>query len=256
MSLASNLSQVSVSVGSVSTIVVGSIGVGGRVDKGGVSLGLPLAQAVLDHGAGADSEGATIGVLLGVQGGGAEKSGDLMYSSLEITIISSNSLVTSNGNRHSGSGGDNLGLEGQGLDGGNGVCVGVGSVGVGGVGETGGVHKGGVSLGLPLAVVGEGGDHGASAGAEAHVSAALLLLDGEGGHQPGDLVHGPGQVAVGAGHGLVASDRDGDRVTSDHGGGGSKAIGVGVLGSGGGEATGGCQQQERTHFPYCSSAKL
>merc|ERR1719460_3360053 len=208
MSLASNLSPVS--VGSVSTMVVGSkgmvggVGEGSRVDKGGVSLGLPLAQAVLDHGAGADSEGATIGVLLGVQGGGAEKSGDFMYSSLEITIISSNSLVTSNGNRHSGS----------------------------------------------------GGDHGASAGAEAHVSAALLLLDSEGGHQPGDLVHGPGQVAVGAGHGLVASDRDGDGVTSDHGGGGSIAEavgGVGILGGGGGEATGGCQQQERTHFPDCSS---
>merc|ERR1719460_1737887 len=253
MSLASNLSQVSVSVGSVSTIVVGSIGVGG-VDKGGVSLGLPLAQAVLDHGAGADSEGAAIGVLLGVQGGGAEKSGDLMYSSLEITIISSNSLVTSNGNRDSGSSSDNLGLEGQGLDGGNGVCVGVGSVGVGGVGEAGGVDKGGVSLGLPLAVVAVGGDQDASAGAEAHVSAALLLLDSEGGHQPGDLVHGPGQVAVGAGHGLVASDRDGDRVTSDHGGGRSIAEAIGdVLGGGGGEATGGCQQQERTHFPDCSS---
>merc|ERR1719500_500284 len=250
MSLASNLSPCR-GVGriGVSAIVVGSIG--GIVGVLGVSLGLPLAQAVLDHGAGADSEGATIGVLLGVQGGGAEKSGDLMYSSLEITIISSNSLVTSNGNRHSGSGGDNLGLEGQGLDGGNGVCV-----GGGGVGEAGGVDKGGVGLGLPLAVVAEGGDQGASAGAEAHVSAALLLLDSEGGHQPGDLVHGPGQVAVGAGHGLVASDRDGDGVTSDHGGGGMKAIGVGVLGSGGGEATGGCQQQERTHFPDCSSAKL
>merc|ERR1719264_2043817 len=249
MSLASNLSQVSVSVGSVSTIVVGSIGVGGGVNKGGVSLGLPLAQAVLDHGAGADSEGAAIGVLLGVQGGGAEKSGDLMYSSLEITIISSNSLVTSNGNRHRGSSSDNLGLEGQGLDGGNGVCVGVGSVGVGGVGEASGVDKGGVSLGLPLAVVAVGGDQDASAGAEAHVSAALLLLDSEGGHQPGDLVHGPGQVAVGAGYGLVASDRDGDGVTSDHGGGRSIAEGVGdVLGSGGGEATGGCQQQERTHL--------
>merc|ERR1719239_649418 len=256
MILASNLSPVSVGSG-VSTIGVGSIGIGGvgeggGVDKGRVSLSLPLAQGVLDHGAGADSEGATIGILLGVQGGGAEKSGDLMYSSLEITIISSNSLVTSNGNRHSGSGGDNLGLEGQGLDGGNGVCVGVGSVGVGGVGEAGGVDKGGVGLGLPLAVVAEGGDQGASAGAEAHVSAALLLLDSEGGHQPGDLVHGPGQVAVGAGHGLVASDRDGDGVTSDHGGGGSIAEavgGVGVLGGGGGEATGGCQQQERTHFP-------
>merc|ERR1740129_1778136 len=127
MSLASNLSPVSVGSG-VSTIVVGTIGMVGGV-----------------------GEGATVGILLGVQGGGAEKSGDLMYSSLEITIISSNSLVTSNGNRHSGSGGDNLGLEGQGLDGGNGVCVGVGSVGVGGVGEAGGVHKGGVSLGLPLA---------------------------------------------------------------------------------------------------------
>merc|ERR1712020_407350 len=156
MSLASNLSKISVgsvstiSVG-VSTIMVGGVGEGGGVDKGGVSLGLPLAQAVLDHGAGADSEGATIGVLLGVQGGGGEKSGDLMDSSLEVTIISSNSLVTSNRHRHSGSGGFNLGLESQRLDGVNSVCVGVSSVWVGGVGEGGGVDKGGVSLGLPLA---------------------------------------------------------------------------------------------------------
>ena len=79
--MASNLSPVSVR--SISTIgMVGGVRVSG-VDKGGVSLGLPLAQAVLDHGAGADSEGATIGVLLGVQGGGGEKSGDLMDSSLE-----------------------------------------------------------------------------------------------------------------------------------------------------------------------------
>ena len=82
MSLASNLSP-DVVGRTVSTIVAGSIGgIVGVLGVLGVSLGLPLAQGVLDHGAGADSEGATIGVLLGVQGGGAEKSGDLMYSSL------------------------------------------------------------------------------------------------------------------------------------------------------------------------------
>ena len=62
-------------------IGIGSIGVGG-VENGGVSLGLPLAQAVLDQGAGADSEGATVGVLLGVQSRGAKECGDLVNSSL------------------------------------------------------------------------------------------------------------------------------------------------------------------------------
>ena len=65
----------------IGPICIGSIGVGG-VEKGGVSLGLPLAQAVLDQGAGADSEGATVGVLLGVQSRGAKECGDLMDSSL------------------------------------------------------------------------------------------------------------------------------------------------------------------------------
>ena len=44
--------------------------------------------------------------------------------------------------------------------------------------------------------------------AEAHVSAAFLLLDGDVVHQPGHLVQGPGQFTVRAGHGLVASNRD------------------------------------------------
>ena len=45
--------------------------------------------------------------------------------------------------------------------------------------------------------------------AEAHVSAAFLLLDGDVVHQPGHLVQGPGQFTVRAGHGLEASNRDG-----------------------------------------------
>ena len=74
-------------VGSIGSIGVGTVGIGpsirvGGVDKGGVSLGLPLAQTVLDQGAGADSQGATIGVLLGVQSRGAKECGDLVDSSL------------------------------------------------------------------------------------------------------------------------------------------------------------------------------
>ena len=71
----------SIGVGTVGIGPIGSIRVGG-VDKGGVSLGLPLAQTVLDQGAGADSQGATIGVLLGVQSRGAKECGDLVDSSL------------------------------------------------------------------------------------------------------------------------------------------------------------------------------
>ena len=71
----------SIGVGTVGVGPIGSIRVGG-VDKGGVSLGLPLAQTVLDQGAGADSQGATIGVLLGVQSRGAKECGDLVDSSL------------------------------------------------------------------------------------------------------------------------------------------------------------------------------
>ena len=89
--LASILSEERVGIGisTVGSIGVGTVGVGpigsirvGGVDKGGVSLGLPLAQTVLDQGAGADSQGATIGVLLGVQSRGAKECGDLVDSSL------------------------------------------------------------------------------------------------------------------------------------------------------------------------------
>ena len=103
------------------------------------------------------------------------------------------------------------------------VGVGIGTVGIGPIGSigVGGVDKGGVSLGLPLAVEGESLDDSTGAGAEAHVVAALLLLGG-------DLEHGP-EIAGNHG-GLVAR------------GSGSQ------LGSCGGEATGGCQQQESAHF--------
>ena len=97
--MASNLSPVSVRVGTigvgVGTIVVSSVVGMGSVDKGGVSLGLPLLQAVLDQGAGADSQGATVGVLLGVKSGGAEKGGNLMDSALgyrDIKSIKENDL--------------------------------------------------------------------------------------------------------------------------------------------------------------------
>ena len=78
---------IGISISTVGSIGVGTVGIGpsirvGGVDKGGVSLGLPLAQTVLDQGAGADSQGATIGVLLGVQSRGAKECGDLVDSSL------------------------------------------------------------------------------------------------------------------------------------------------------------------------------
>ena len=60
-----------------------------------------------------------------------------------------------------------------------------------------GVDDGGVSIRLPLAVVGEGGNHG---------DGAFLLLDVKGGRQPGKLMLGPRQVTVDGSHCLVASE--------------------------------------------------
>ena len=79
--VAVGIDTVAVGIG-IGTIGIGVGGMDGGVENGGVSLGLPLAQAVLDQGAGADSEGATVGVLLGVQSRGAKECGDLVNSSL------------------------------------------------------------------------------------------------------------------------------------------------------------------------------
>ena len=138
------------------------------------------------------------------------------------------------------------------------VCsVGVGVVG--GVGEwvavaDSGVEDGGVglSLSLPLAVVGHGRDESSGAGAETHISTALLLVDSQGGDESGHLVHRTSQVAVGAGHGLVAAHRHRHSVARHHGGrGDGVGQGVGVaqeLGSSLAQLEHGSQQHQASHL--------
>merc|ERR1711868_363130 len=136
------------------------------VQKVGVSLGLrcglSLPLAVVgkgDDSAGANGQGSLAGVVdLAVEGGGTKDSGNLMDSSLQVTVVTSNGLVASNGNRYGGIGSNNVGLHsgGDGLvgDGLGGRDNGRGSIGEGsiGVADDGG-NNSGLSLSLPLAIV-------------------------------------------------------------------------------------------------------
>merc|ERR550517_1146956 len=168
----SSVVGVMVSVGSVGWMAVGHSG----VEDGGIGLGLSLTEGVSEDSAGADSQGAAVGVLLLEEGGGGHQAGDLVPGSLQVSVVSGNGLVSSDSHGDGQVGGSDLSLQGERLDHGQGV--GVGSVGVG-VGQQ-------LRLGRSLAVVDSvGGDQGSSAGAEADVSAALLLVDGQGGHQAG-----------------------------------------------------------------------
>merc|ERR1711868_362239 len=136
------------------------------VQKVGVSLGLrcglSLPLAVVgkgDDSAGANGQGSLAGVVdLAVEGGGTKDSGNLMDSSLQVTVVTGNGLVASNGNRYGGIGSNNVGLHsgGDGLvgDGLGSRDNGRGSIGEGsiGVADDGG-NNSGLSLSLPLAIV-------------------------------------------------------------------------------------------------------
>jgi len=70
-----------------------------------------LAEAVGDDGTGANGQGSLASLVdLGVEGRGSEKGRHLMDSSLQITIVAGNSLVTSDSNWDSSIGGNNVGL--------------------------------------------------------------------------------------------------------------------------------------------------
>merc|ERR1712018_1116725 len=107
------------------------VGKGG--DDGGVLVDDGLAKSVGDDGAGANSQGALAGVVdLGVEGRGSEDGGDLMDGSLQVTVVTSNCLVTSDSDGDSSVGGNNVDLDGggvglvsDGLGGGDHVPVGV-----------------------------------------------------------------------------------------------------------------------------------
>merc|ERR1712098_343909 len=97
----------------------------GRVEDGRISFGLPLAKDVVSRdnmgvvasnlsshkGAGSNSQGSLAGFIgLGVKGRGSEEGRHFVNSSLELTIVSSNSLIASNSNRNSSVGGSHLGF--------------------------------------------------------------------------------------------------------------------------------------------------
>merc|ERR1712117_1005682 len=109
MAVVSTVQEVGVSL---SLSISGPLAV---VGKGGDDGG-GLAESVGDDGAGANSQGALAGVVdLGVEGRGSEDGGDLMDGSLQVTVVTSNCLVTSDSDGDSSVGGNNVGLDGGGV---------------------------------------------------------------------------------------------------------------------------------------------
>merc|ERR1719266_2218602 len=75
-----------------------------------------LAEGVGDHGAGADGQGSLAGLVgLHVEGGGLEKSRDIMDGSLQVTVVSSDGLVASDSDGDGQVGGLNISLNGGGV---------------------------------------------------------------------------------------------------------------------------------------------
>merc|ERR550519_1412454 len=133
------------------------VGKGG--DNGGVLLHDGLANGVGDDGAGANGQGSLAGVVdLAVESGGTKDGGNLMDSSLQLTVVTGNGLVASNGNGDGGIGSNNVGLHGGGDglvgDGLRGRDNGRGSIREGSIGVAdNGTNNSGLSLSFPLAIV-------------------------------------------------------------------------------------------------------
>merc|ERR1711970_1308881 len=128
---------VSLGLGCGLSLPLAVVGEGG--DNSGVLLHDGLAGGVGDNGAGANGQGSLASVVdLGVEGGGAKDGRNLMDGSLQLTVVTGNGLVASNGNGDSSVGGNNVGLHGGGDglvgDGLGGGDNGRGSIGVGSVG--------------------------------------------------------------------------------------------------------------------------
>merc|ERR1719237_1575477 len=127
------------------------LAVGGKGgDNGGVLLHDGLTNGVGDDSAGANGQGSLAGIVnLGVEGGGTKDGGNLMDSSLQVTVVTGNGLVASNGNRDNSvglhGGGDGLVSNGLGSRDNSRGSIGVGSVGVADDGS----NNSGLSLSLP-----------------------------------------------------------------------------------------------------------
>merc|ERR1712098_782775 len=117
-------------------------------------MGVVASNLSSHKGAGANSQGSLAGLIgLGVKGWGSEEGRHFMNSSLELTIVSSNSLVASNSNRNGSVGGSDLGFylgDGIGDSGGN-SSIGVADSSVGVVSKTSiGENNSWLSLSLSL----------------------------------------------------------------------------------------------------------
>merc|ERR1712025_29078 len=119
-------------------------------------------------------------------------------------------------------GGSHFSLELKGLD-----SVGdrdMGSIGIsidtGSVRKTkSSIKKSRVSLSSSLAIVvsNNWGVHkSTSSSAKAHISAGLLLLNSEGRDESGNLVDRSSKISIGSGNGLISSNSNWDRVTSNY----------------------------------------
>ena len=136
LSIVASISSVVVGVSrglSLPLAVVDSSVAVGR-DQESVLLDDGIASRVGDHGAGADSKGTLACVVdLGVESGGSKDGGHLMDSSLQVTVVSSISLVAPDNDGDSIVKVNNIGLNswgygfvGEGLHSGDGSVVSVG----------------------------------------------------------------------------------------------------------------------------------
>ena len=254
---------------SVVTVAVSIMVTISSIEKVGVSLSLPLAvvettiqtvggngdgvlvdnglsKAVGDDSAGANSQGALAGIIdLGVEGRCSKKSRHLMDGALQVTVVTSNSLVSSHSDGDSSVGCNNVGLNsgsdslvgdlmGRRHDMGDGIRVAKvakTSVGVASSERIAGIHnrsRGSCLLSLSLAVVvttvkaigrdGDGvlvddglassvGDDGAGADGKGALAGIVDLgVEGRGGEKGWNLMDGALQVTVVTGNSLVASD--------------------------------------------------
>merc|ERR1712061_825687 len=87
----------------------GMVGNGG-VEDGGIGLGLPLAQSVSEDGASTNSQSSAVAVLLLEESWGREEAGDIVDSSLQVSIVSSLGLVPSDRDGDGEIGGSDLSL--------------------------------------------------------------------------------------------------------------------------------------------------
>merc|ERR1712002_858007 len=191
------------------------------VQKSWVSLGIPLGKRVSNDSAGSDGKGCS-GIFLCVKSCSGNKSRNLMDSSLKISIVSSDSLVSTDSNWDGEVGGSYFSLELKGLDSigeswGNSSSIWISSINSS-IGETSisSIQESWVSLSLSLAIIVKSRYNSTSARAEAHISTGLLFGNGKGRDKAGNLMNRSSKVSIGASNSLISSNSNWYRVTGDN----------------------------------------